>query len=130
MKRIFNLAVAIALLTSLAKFAHAQTFKVQKFSIGGDGGTDYLTAEPGTVRVFVSRGSHVLQPGRHALASHGRERHREWRQALCRFVAAISAGADLHRSDRPADDLSMERRVGAAAMRPWRAQVARLKTAA
>src|SRR5207247_9148154 len=38
----------------------AQTFKTAKFSIGGDGGTDYLTAEPGTVRVVVSRGTHVL----------------------------------------------------------------------
>ncbi|HEY6852790.1 MAG TPA: hypothetical protein VI139_00985 [Gemmatimonadales bacterium] len=38
----------------------AQTFKVQKYSIGGDGGTDYLTAEPGTNRVFVSRGTHVM----------------------------------------------------------------------
>src|SRR5262245_52370542 len=31
----------------------AQTFKVQKFDIGADGGTDYLTAEPGSGRVFV-----------------------------------------------------------------------------
>src|SRR6267378_6722831 len=38
----------------------AQAFKVQKYSIGGDGGTDYLTAEPGTGRVFVSRGTHVM----------------------------------------------------------------------
>jgi DNA-binding beta-propeller fold protein YncE len=38
----------------------AQTFKVAKFSIGGDGGTDYLTAEPGTGRVFISRGTHVM----------------------------------------------------------------------
>lgn len=38
----------------------AQTFTVAKFSIGGDGGTDYLTAEPGTGRVFVSRGTHVM----------------------------------------------------------------------
>src|SRR2546425_3692850 len=37
-----------------------QTFKAAKFSIGGDGGTDYLTAEPGTGRVFVSRGTHVM----------------------------------------------------------------------
>src|SRR5438874_12815139 len=28
--------------------------------IGGDGGTYYLTAEPGTGRVFVSRGTHVM----------------------------------------------------------------------
>ena len=40
--------------------SYAQTFKVEKFSIGGDGGTDYLTAEPGTGRVFVSRGTHVM----------------------------------------------------------------------
>ncbi len=38
----------------------AQTFKTAKFSIGGDGSTDYLTAEPGTGRVFVSRSTHVL----------------------------------------------------------------------
>jgi DNA-binding beta-propeller fold protein YncE len=38
----------------------AQNFKVAKYSIGGDGGTDYLTAEPGTGRVFVSRSTHVM----------------------------------------------------------------------
>src|SRR3989454_5769403 len=38
----------------------AQTFKVAKYSIGGDGGTDYLLAEPGTGRVFVSRSTHVM----------------------------------------------------------------------
>jgi DNA-binding beta-propeller fold protein YncE len=38
----------------------AQAFKVAKYSIGGDGGTDYLTAEPGTGRVFVSRSTHVM----------------------------------------------------------------------
>src|SRR5881398_2012580 len=42
------------------RVAPEQTFKVQKYSIGGDGGTDYLTAEPGTGRVFVSRGTHVM----------------------------------------------------------------------
>src|SRR5690349_18839136 len=44
----------------VASPAAAQQFTVQKFSIGGDGGTDYLTAEPGTGRVFVSRGTHVM----------------------------------------------------------------------
>lgn len=39
---------------------NAQSFKVKKYSIGGEGGTDYLTAEPGTGRVFISRGSHVM----------------------------------------------------------------------
>src|SRR6476620_2540661 len=51
------LAVAAVALPATGR---AQTFKVQKFQIGGDGGTDYLTAEPGTGRVFVSRGNHVM----------------------------------------------------------------------
>src|SRR5713101_998868 len=53
---------ALLLVPALAwpRQGHAQTFKVAKFSIGGDGGTDYLTAEAGTTRVFVSRGTHVM----------------------------------------------------------------------
>lgn len=43
-----------------ATAAAAQQFTVQKYSIGGEGGTDYLTAEPGTGRVFVSRSTHVI----------------------------------------------------------------------
>jgi DNA-binding beta-propeller fold protein YncE len=38
----------------------AQTFKVEKFDIKGDGGTDYVAAEPATGRVFVSRGTHMM----------------------------------------------------------------------
>jgi hypothetical protein len=38
----------------------AQTFKVEKFDIKGDGGTDYVTVEAATGRVFVSRGSHMM----------------------------------------------------------------------
>jgi DNA-binding beta-propeller fold protein YncE len=51
-----------ALVAALAVPAasQAQTFTVQKFDIKGEGGTDYLTAEPGTGRVFVSRGTHVM----------------------------------------------------------------------
>ncbi len=52
------LLIAAALAWPLA--TAAQTFTVQKYSIGGDGRTDYLTAEPGTGRVFVSRGTHVM----------------------------------------------------------------------
>jgi len=52
------LVVAATLATAGA--GRAQTFKVAKYNIGGDGGTDYLTAEPGTGRVFVSRGTHVM----------------------------------------------------------------------
>jgi DNA-binding beta-propeller fold protein YncE len=50
------LAAALTLPGALA----AQSFKVEKYNIGGEGGTDYLTAEPGTGRVFVSRGTHVM----------------------------------------------------------------------
>src|SRR2546423_11646340 len=53
-------AVLVAVGLSWAPHASAQTFKAARFSIGGDGGTDYLTAEPGTGRVFVSRGTHVM----------------------------------------------------------------------
>jgi Uncharacterized conserved protein len=53
-------AFAAVALTASPALVHAQTFKVTKYSIGGEGGTDYLTAEPGTGRVFVSRGTHVM----------------------------------------------------------------------
>jgi len=55
--------LALAFLTTAVlspSVSPAQAFKVAKYSIGGDGGTDYLTAEPGTGRVFVSRGTHVM----------------------------------------------------------------------
>src|SRR5438552_18445708 len=54
-------SLAALLVTAvIAAPAAAQQFKVAKYSIGGDGGTDYLTAEPGTGRVFVSRSTHVM----------------------------------------------------------------------
>jgi len=40
--------------------ANAQTFKVEKFDIKGDGGTDYVAVEPTTGRVFVSRSTHMM----------------------------------------------------------------------
>ena len=51
---------ALFLASLAASVAPAQNFKVQKYSIGGDGGTDYVVAEPGTGRVFVSRATHVM----------------------------------------------------------------------
>ena len=53
-------ALLIAAALTLPSVGQAQAFKVARFNIGGDGGTDYLTAEPGTGRVFVSRGTHVM----------------------------------------------------------------------
>src|SRR5438270_2265650 len=52
--------VLVAVALAWPHFASAQTFKVERYSIGGDGGTDYLTAEPGTGRVFDSRSTHVM----------------------------------------------------------------------
>ena len=55
--------LALAFLTTAVlspSVSPAQAFKVAKYRIGGDGGTDYLTAEPGTGRVFVSRSTHVI----------------------------------------------------------------------
>src|SRR5436190_4317772 len=56
--RAFSGAMAASVLC--AAVANAQTFKVQKYNIGGEGGTDYVTAEPGTGRVFVSRATHIM----------------------------------------------------------------------
>jgi len=53
-------ALVVASVLALPSLSQAQTFRAAKFSIGGDGGTDYLTAEPGTGRVFVSRATHVM----------------------------------------------------------------------
>src|SRR6266852_1423832 len=39
---------------------HAQTFKVDKFDIKGDGGTDYVAVEAATGHVFVSRATHMM----------------------------------------------------------------------
>src|SRR5438067_3390240 len=60
-KRLFT-AVAVLLATILAApgIGHAQTFKVEKYDIKGDGGTDYVAVEAATGRVFVSRGTHVM----------------------------------------------------------------------
>src|ERR1039458_4455709 len=38
----------------------AQTFKVEKFDIKGEGGTDYVAVEAATGRVFVSRATHMM----------------------------------------------------------------------
>lgn len=60
MTRRFSTALPLFAALAIAAPATAQSFKVAKYDIGGDGGTDYVTAEPGTARVFVSRGTHVM----------------------------------------------------------------------
>lgn len=81
--------VAVAAL-ALPMGVHAQTFKVAKNDIGGTGGTDYIFAEPGTGRVFVSRSTHVMviegatgkvlgdipdSPGNHGIAVSAKSGH-------------------------------------------------------
>src|SRR5713101_4099031 len=58
-----SLAAAAVLFTSILaapSMGQAQPFKVEKFDIKGEGGTDYVTVEPATGRVFVSRSTHVI----------------------------------------------------------------------
>src|SRR6476620_11137937 len=61
MNRLLSLLAACTLASALdVSVAPAQSFKVTRFEIAGEGGTDYVNAEPGTGRVFVSRGTHVM----------------------------------------------------------------------
>jgi DNA-binding beta-propeller fold protein YncE len=53
-------ALLLAAALAVPPFAHAQTFKVDKYDIKGDGGTDYVAVEAATGRVFVSRSTHVM----------------------------------------------------------------------
>ena len=53
-------AVVLAVCVAATTDAGAQNFEVDRWNTGGDGGTDYLTAEAGTGRVFVSRGTRVM----------------------------------------------------------------------
>jgi DNA-binding beta-propeller fold protein YncE len=55
-----SLAAAAMCTIALAASASAQTYKTQKFNIGGEGNFDYLTADAASGRVFVSRGTHVM----------------------------------------------------------------------
>ncbi len=54
------LAFLSAVSIATPRVGHAQSFKVEKFDIKGEGGTDYVTVEAATGRVFVSRGTHMM----------------------------------------------------------------------
>jgi len=62
MRRRFLAVFAVLFATKLAvpTVGHAQQFKVEKFDIKGDGGTDYVAVESATGRVFVSRANHMM----------------------------------------------------------------------
>ena len=59
-----HLLTVLALLSAASVAApragQAQTFKAEKFDIKGEGGTDYVTVESATGRVFVSRSTHMM----------------------------------------------------------------------
>src|SRR5258706_15541231 len=62
MTKRFLTAPALLFATSFLtpNMGHAQTFKVEKFDIKADGGTDYVAVESATGRVFVSRANHMM----------------------------------------------------------------------
>jgi hypothetical protein len=76
--------------TSLAApgVGHAQTFKVEKFDIKGDGGTDYVAVEAATGRVFVSRATHMM-----VVDGATGTRPSESSAAVCRLRPAGHAGS-------------------------------------
>ncbi len=58
--RFLTLATISAAALTAPLVLRAQSFNVQKFDIKGDGGTDYVSVEAATGRVFVSRSTHVM----------------------------------------------------------------------
>jgi DNA-binding beta-propeller fold protein YncE len=54
------LAVSFLITVGVPGIGYAQTFKVEKFDIKGDGGTDYVAVESETSHVFVSRATHMM----------------------------------------------------------------------
>jgi DNA-binding beta-propeller fold protein YncE len=60
MKKHSFIAVLAAVAFAVPMAARVQSFKVEKFDIKGDGGTDYVAVESATGRVFVSRATHMM----------------------------------------------------------------------
>src|SRR5215471_2122725 len=60
MNRSSTLAILCISCLAASVAAQAPAFKVEKYDIKGEGGTDYVTVEPATGRVFVSRSTHMM----------------------------------------------------------------------
>jgi YVTN family beta-propeller protein len=61
MRHVFTVAAVLSVVSLAApRVGRAQTFKVEKFDIKGEGGTDYVAVEAATGRVFVSRSTHMM----------------------------------------------------------------------
>src|SRR3954451_11326861 len=59
-RRLLTASVVLGAAVLLGPCVGAQNFKVEKFDIKGDGGTDYVAVEAATGRVFVSRSTHMM----------------------------------------------------------------------
>lgn len=59
MKR-FLIGIAVFLLTSLAFAADPALHVIKTYKLGGEGGWDYLKADPESRRLFISRATHVI----------------------------------------------------------------------
>src|SRR5437764_8126185 len=60
MRKLLLITVAIVAGAVVPPAAQAPTFKVDKYDIKGEGGTDYVAVEAATGRVFVSRATHMM----------------------------------------------------------------------
>ena len=54
------LAAGVVASTLGARVAEGQTFKVAKYNIGGEGGTDYVTAEAGTTIAYPDESCRLI----------------------------------------------------------------------
>jgi len=60
MKRIVELVLAVSLIAVQPAFGQQQFKVVNRVTLGGEGGWDYLTFDPDGHRLFITRGSHVV----------------------------------------------------------------------
>jgi len=60
MKKTLLVLTAAVAGSAIVVLGQAPSFKVAKYDIKGDGGTDYVAADAATGRVFVSRGTHMM----------------------------------------------------------------------
>ena len=60
MMKMFCVSIVAVVFAGVALSGQTPSFKVAKYDIKGDGGTDYVAADAATGRVFVSRGTHVM----------------------------------------------------------------------
>lgn len=57
---LFSVAVTVLLLTGIAWAASPSYALTKTYTLGGDGGWDYLTYDSDANRLFISRGTHVM----------------------------------------------------------------------